>query len=84
MTEFERGHETDSEPPLDRELVVGRHQEHGVNIEPEDLKGEDDNDVLGLVTTYATIYDIDVDDILRQVTPIKKRIHEEDGEQSEI
>lgn len=64
--------------PLDRELIVGRMQEYGVGIEPEDLEGEDDGDVLGIIAGYATLYDLDIDEIFPQVLPIENRLHNED------
>lgn len=65
--------EVDDQYPIDRQLVVGRLQEYGIDIELEDLDDKDDADVMGIIVTYATMYDFDMDDILPQVTPIENR-----------
>jgi len=81
MSEFMPGSpESEPEHSIDRELIVGRLQEYGAEIEPEDLEGLDDNDVMGVLATYATMYDLDLDEILPETLPIEKRRREELGE----
>jgi hypothetical protein len=65
--------ETSQEPLIDRQLVVGRLQEYGIEIELEDLEDLDENDLLGEIANLVTMYDLDIDDILREVTPIESR-----------
>lgn len=80
MSEFlPENHELLNERPLDRELIVGRLQEYGVDLEPEDLEEEDDNEVMGIVATYLTMYDLDIDDVFPEVLPIESR-HEKEPE----
>jgi|GEM_PF-5753193 len=62
-----------AEPKIDLRLVVGRLQEYGVVVEMEDFEGLDPDDILGDIANYATMYDLDIDDILREVTPIESR-----------
>lgn len=45
--EYQEPHE------LDRTLIVGRLQEYGVAIEPEDLEGLDDDEVYDLIQLYC-------------------------------
>jgi len=71
--EFPGGSEMDRGFPLDRELIIGRLQEFGVEIEPEDIEDQDDNELIGTIVTLATMYDFDMDDILPQVTPVDSR-----------
>ncbi|MEO8691818.1 MAG: hypothetical protein ABI397_03485 [Candidatus Saccharimonas sp.] len=79
MSEFELWKNIECEPEeskLDRELVAGRLRELGVQedlaylLNPEEL---DDNEVLGEIVTLATMYDLDIDDVLRETTPIEQR-----------
>ena len=62
-----------TEAAIDLVLVVGRLQELGVEVELEDFDGLDPNEILSHIASYATMYDIDIDDILPQVTPIESR-----------
>lgn len=81
MGDFEPPYESEPQPyPLDRALVVGRLQEFGVDIEPEDLDGLDDEAVMGVILNYSTMYDLDIDDVLPEVTPIEHRTKGEEGE----
>lgn len=81
MKEFAPSVEEELSPrALDRELIIGRLQEYGVGIEPEDLEGLDDQDVMGEIVTYVAMYDLDMDDILPEVTPIEHRTRGEEGE----
>jgi len=73
MSEISGEHESETARPIDRGLVVGRLQEYGIAIEPGDFDGLDDDDVMGDIVTYAAMLDIDMDDILREVTPIESR-----------
>lgn len=52
MTEFQSSPEF-QEPPLDRARIVETMQQLGFDIEPEDFEGLDDNDILGMLATYA-------------------------------
>lgn len=72
--------EQDNTYPIDKELVVGRLQELGVDIEPEDLDDLDDEEVMTVILTHATMYDLDIDDVLRETAPVEKRRKEELGE----
>lgn len=78
--------EPEGERPIDRELVVGRLQEYGIPIELEDLEGEDDNDILGIIAGYVETFgvDVDMDDLFPETTPIEKRRRDELGEPTEI
>lgn len=62
MIEADVSPEFPQEPEIDRPLVVGRLKELGVDIELEDLLDEDDNDLLGIIGTYAYMYDGDIDE----------------------
>jgi len=77
--EFPSDSETDRELSLDRDLVIGRLQEYGVEIESEDIEDQDDNTLIGTIVTLATMYDFDMDDILPQITPVDSRTRN-DGE----
>jgi hypothetical protein len=68
------------EARLDIDFVIGRLNELGIDVEREELEGEDDNDTIGNITMYATMYDFDIDDVLPQVTPIEGRAKSELGE----
>lgn len=62
-----------TEAKIDLRLVVGRLQEYGVEVELEDFEGLDPDEVMGDIVNYATMHDLDMDDILREVTPIESR-----------
>lgn len=62
-----------TEAKIDLALVVGRLQEYGVEVELEDFEGLGPDDIMGDIAGYATMYDLDIDEILRQVTPIESR-----------
>ena len=74
MDETFPSYENHEEPvAIDLNLVVGRLQEFGVPVELEDFIDEDENDILGAIAGYAELYDLDMDEILPQVTPIESR-----------
>jgi|TARA_B100001245_G_scaffold55335_1_gene37493 hypothetical protein len=64
---------------LDRSLVIGRLQEYGVPIEPEDLEGLDEDEVYDAILTYALQAGVDMDEILPQVAPVESRDRSGDG-----
>lgn len=73
----------DGEPKIDRQLVIGRLRELGVREDLDYLldKSEfDDNDLMGEILTLATMYDLDIDEVLRETTPIERRTKGEEGE----
>lgn len=72
----------ESEPKLDRNLVVGRLRELGVEEDLEYLLDEstlDDNDLMGEIVMLATMYDLDIDEVLRETTPIEHRARNDHG-----
>lgn len=75
MSEFihQSGPEYEEPHELDRNLVVKRLQEYGVPIEPEDLEDLDEDEVYDLILSYTSACDIDMDEILPQVTPVESR-----------
>ncbi len=76
--EFEK-----SEPKIDRQLVVKRLKELGVQEDLDYLLDEanfDDNELLGEIAMLATMYDLDIDVVLGEVTPIERRTRGEEGE----
>ena len=75
---FQGGAEYEEPVELDRELVVGRMQEFGINVEMEDLEGMDDDEVYDLILTYALQAGVDMDDILPEVAPVESRDRSED------
>ncbi len=86
MSEFspQSNPEQSLEPKLDRELVVGRLHESGVDEDLDYLLDEsefDDNDLLGEILTLAAMYDLDMDDVLPETTPIERRTKGELGEE---
>lgn len=58
-------------PPLDRGEVIDRLLGFGADIEPADLEGMDDNEVLGIIATYAAMLDINEEEVTRYVVPIE-------------
>ncbi len=73
----------EDEPKLDRQSAVGRLRELGVQEDLDYLLDEselDDNDLMGEIVTLATMYDLDMDDVLRETTPIERRTKGEEGE----
>jgi hypothetical protein len=61
VVEKEHSFEFDQAPELDRGVIVEKLKELGVDVEIEDFLDEDDNDVLGIIATYAYMYDGDID-----------------------
>ncbi len=59
------------EPRLDRVEIVNRMRELKIDIELEDFEGLDDNDVLGVIGTYAIQYDFDIEEVLRYTVPLE-------------
>lgn len=68
MSEFspkeDRGYEQE-EPVLDRFEVIYRMQVLGIDINASDIEDLDDKEVIGAIRTYANMYDLDEDDVLR-------------------
>lgn len=61
-SEYRNNPEREQEPVLDRPRIIGLMQELGIDIEGEDTLDEDDNDLMGVIATYAYMYDGDVDE----------------------
>lgn len=64
--EYEQG-----EPCLDRGEIVRLLQELDIDIELEEFDGQDDNDVLGVIATYAAMYDFNEEDVIKYVVPVE-------------
>ena len=61
---------------IDRRLVDGRLQELGVYEDLDYLFDEEYDDpetLLGEILTLATMYNLDIDEVLRETTPIESR-----------
>lgn len=67
MTETDTSPEFPQEPEINRPLAIARLKELGVDIELEDLLDEDDNDLLGIIGTYAYMYGGDIDEFFDYV-----------------
>ncbi len=80
MSEFPSNNPEYEEPvTLDRELIVGRLQEYGVPIEPEDLDGLDEDETYNTILMYAVQAGVDIDEILPQVAPVESRDRSKDS-----
>lgn len=69
--------ERDDQPAeIDRWHVVGRLRELGVHEDLGYLFDEEYDDpetLLGEILMLASVYDLDIDDVLRETTPIESR-----------
>lgn len=79
IPESEVEHQTEAK--LDRQHVVGRLRELGVQEDLEYLLDDelDDNECLGEIATLASMYGLDPDDVLRETTPIESRVRNDGG-----
>lgn len=82
MGERMPNYEQDYEPAIDRNLVIGRLRELGVQEDLGYLLDEDemdDNVLMGEIVMLADMYDFDMDDVLPETLPIESRTRNELG-----